>query len=134
MRLAARSQWQLNDKLTPTGEKRPVSEKFSESEDLSLKNVMLDDVFGDLVRETGDWARFSVSGKREKLEVLYGPGFDTAVVYAPGGEGRDFICFEPMAGITNAFNLAHEGKFPALQTIAPGGAWAATYRIRVSGL
>jgi hypothetical protein len=38
-----------------------------------------------------------------------------------------------MAGITNAFNLAHEGKFPALQTIAPGAEWKAEYRIRVSG-
>lgn len=132
VRLAARSQWQLNDKLTPTGEKTPVSARFPESENLALQGVMLDDVFGDLIREAGGWARFSVTGKKEKIEVLYGPGFDTAVVYAPGGEGRSFICFEPMAGITNAFNLAHAGKFAALQTIAPGGVWAATFAIRVS--
>ena len=133
VRLAAGSQWMLTDKLTPTGEKRPVAERFPQADDLSLANVKLDDVFGDLVRESGDWARFAVSGKREKIEVLYGRGFDTAVVYAPGGEGRSFICFEPMAGITNAFNLAHEGKFDALQTIGPGGEWEAKYVMRVSG-
>ena len=133
VRLAARSQWTLNDKLTPTGEKQSVSARFPQTDDLLLGSVKLDDVFGDLIREAGDWARFAVTGKAEKIEVLYGPGFDTAVVYAPGGEGRSFICFEPMAGITNAFNLAHEGKFPALQTIAPGGQWAARYLIRVSG-
>jgi len=131
--LAARSRWELGEKLTPTGAKTAASERFPEWEDLSLAGITLDDVFGDLIREAGDWARFAVSGKREKIEVLYGPGFDTAVVYAPGGEGRSFICFEPMAGITNAFNLAHEGKFPALQTVPPGREWNATYRIRISG-
>lgn len=133
VRLAARSRWKLNDKLTPTGEKAPVAERFPQAEDFPLAGVTLDDVFGDLVRESGDWARFAVSGKREKIEVLYGPGFDTAVVYAPGGEGRSFICFEPMAGITNAFNLAHEGKFSALQSIPAGGEWSARYVVRVSG-
>jgi aldose 1-epimerase len=133
VRLAARSLWMLNDKLTPTGEKQPVTARFPEAENLALGGVKLDDVFGDLIREAGDWARFAVSGKAERLEVLYGPGFDTAVVYAPGGQGRPFICFEPMAGITNAFNLAHEGKFPALQTIAPGAVWTGRYLVRVSG-
>jgi aldose 1-epimerase len=133
VRLAAGSLWKLNDKLTPTGEKIPVAERFPQAEDFSLAGVKLDDVFGDLKREAGDWARFAVAGKNEKIEVLYGRGFDTAVVYAPGGEGRSFICFEPMAGITNAFNLAHDGKFPALQTIAPGSAWTGLFVIRVSG-
>ena len=133
VRLAARSQWKLNDKLTPTGETQAVAVRFPQADDLSLAGTKLDDVFGDLIREAGDWARFAVTGKREKIEVLYGPGFDTAVVYAPGGEGRPFICFEPMAGITNAFNLAHEGKFPAMQTIAPRAEWEARYAVRVSG-
>ena len=130
VRLAARSQWKLNDKLTPTGEKAAVSDRFPQPEDVSLSGTTLDDVFGDLVR---DWARFAVTGGGETIEVLYGPGFDTAVVYAPGGEGRSFICFEPMAGITNAFNLAHEGKFPALQQIPAGGEWSARYAVRVKG-
>ncbi|MCB1019505.1 MAG: aldose 1-epimerase [Acidobacteria bacterium] len=131
--LAARSRWELNDKLTPTGEKSPVSERFANADDLSLAGVTLDDVFGDLIREAGDWARFSVMGKREKLEVLYGPGFETAVVYAPGGQGRSFICFEPMTGVTNAFNLAHEGKYGELQSIPAGASWSGRYIVRLTG-
>jgi hypothetical protein len=53
------------------------------------------------------------------------------VVYAPAG--RDFICFEPMAGITNALNLAHRGVYKELQTIAPGGVWQESFWIKPSG-
>ena len=56
-----------------------------------------------------------------------------AVVYAPTGDGQEFLCFEPMSGITNAFNLAHRGMYDALPQIAPGGAWEAIYRISVEG-
>jgi aldose 1-epimerase len=59
--------------------------------------------------------------------------YHTAVVYAPGGEGRDFICFEPMSGITNAFNLAHRGRYDDLQSIAPGAEWVESYSIHPSG-
>ena len=36
--------------------------------------------------------------------------------------GRDFICFEPMSGPTNAFNLNHAGKYPTsiFCWVAPG--------------
>jgi len=38
-----------------------------------------------------------------------------------------------MAGITNAVNLAHEGKYPELQTVAPNGTWHETFTIRFAG-
>ena len=38
-----------------------------------------------------------------------------------------------MAAVTNAFNLAHEGKYAELQSIAPGGRWSETFRIVPSG-
>jgi aldose 1-epimerase len=53
------------------------------------------------------------------------------VVYAP--DGRDFICFEPMAALTNAFNLAHAGLYRELQSIPPGERWQESFRISVSG-
>ena len=31
------------------------------------------------------------------------------------GQSPNFICFEPMAGITNALNLAHKGVYKELQ-------------------
>ncbi len=45
----------------------------------------------------------------------------------------NFICFEPMAGITNALNLAHRGVYKELQSIPPGGTWQESFWIRPSG-
>ena len=46
---------------------------------------------------------------------------------------QNFICIEPMAGITNALNLAHRGVYRELQYIQPGGAWLESFRITPSG-
>jgi aldose 1-epimerase len=45
----------------------------------------------------------------------------------------NFICFEPMAGITNALNLAHKGGYKELQYIAPGATWQESFWIKASG-
>ena len=62
---------------------------------------------------------------------------------AQGGRGNappanplntsNFICFEPMAGITNALNLGHKGVYKELQSIAPGGTWQESFWITPSG-
>ena len=39
-------------------------------------------------------------------------------------ESRNFICFEPMVGITDAMNLAQKGLYKELQSIPPGGTLA----------
>jgi len=82
------------------------------------------------VRGSGGRAVWSVSGKNQKIAVEYGPNYPVGVVYAP--QGREFICFEPMAGVTNVFNLAHEGKFP-LQSVPESGRWKESFWIRPSG-
>jgi aldose 1-epimerase len=63
--------------------------------------------------------------------VTYGPKYTVAVVYAP--PGKSFICFEPMSGITDAFNLAHAGVYKELQSIPPGGHWRESFWISPSG-
>ena len=73
----------------------------------------------------------TVVGKRQKLEIVYGPNYRASVVYAP--KGREFICFEPMAGITNALNLAQRGVYKELQYIQPGQTWRESFWIRPSG-
>ena len=96
---------------------------------ISLRGRALDHVFGELPAN----ATFSVAGKSQKIEVVYGPKYRVAVVYAPQGPNRDFICFEPMTGPTNAFNLAHRGIYREMQTIPAGQSWQESFWVRTSG-
>ncbi len=125
--LAARDHLTLSPVLIPTGEHTPVTYP----DPVSLKGAQLDDVFGNLIRGADGKAEFSVQGKREKVTVSYGPKYTVAVVYAP--PGKNFICFEPMSGVTNAFNLAHAGVYKELQSIPPGGQWRESFWISPSG-
>jgi aldose 1-epimerase len=121
--LAAREHVTLSKLLVPTGEKKPM--EFSDP--VSLAGKQLDDVFTGLPEN----AEFWVNGKNEKIAVHYGPHYPVAVVYAPAG--KNYICFEPMAALTNGINLAHEGKYPELQSVAAGGEWRESFRIAATG-
>ena len=119
--LAARDHLVLNDLVIPTGERRPVA--FADPYPLS--GNVLDDVFGNLIRDPDGKARFHVEGGGRSLTVTYGPKYTVAVVYAPAG--HDYICFEPMATVTNAFNLAHAGLYSELQSVPPGETWRESF-------
>ena len=125
--LAAREHVVLSKPLIPTGEVKPV--EFPDP--VHLAGTQLDDVFTGLKRGADGRAEFWAQGKQEKIAVLYGPKYPVAVAYAP--PGKDFICFEPMAGLTNAMNLAHAGRYKELQSVAPGGEWRESFWIRPSG-
>ena len=97
----------------------------------------------------------TLRGKAQKLDVLLGPNYRSVVIYAPkpsqsqppgaaapgasgrgqnaAAEDRNYICFEPMAGITDAMNLAHKGLYKELQSIAPGGTWQESFWVRPAG-
>jgi aldose 1-epimerase len=51
----------------------------------------------------------------------------------PAPPMRGFVAFEPMAGITNAMNMAHKGTYRELQSIAPGGFWQESFWIKPGG-
>jgi aldose 1-epimerase len=123
--LAARDHLVLNQQLIPTGERKPV--EFADPH--SLSTGQLDDVFANLIRDPDGRARFHVEAGRERITVAYGPKYTVAVVYAP--KGQDFICFEPMSAITNAFNLAHDGKYGELQSVPAGGTWRESFWMSV---
>jgi aldose 1-epimerase len=125
--IPARDQVVLDDLLVPTGERRPVS--FPSP--LALRAAKLDDVFTGLIREADGRAEFRVEGRRQKISVRFGPKYPVAVVYAP--PGREFICFEPMTGVTNAFNLAQAGRYGELQSVGPGRTWRESFWIRPDG-
>ena len=61
-----------------------------------------------------------------------------------GGSGRgrgtpnplatpNYICVEPMPGITNAINLAQKGIVKNLQSVAPNQTWEASFWVKPSG-
>jgi len=126
--LAAHDHMALSNLLIPTGESKPV--EFADPQ--PLKGMQFDDVFGNLVRNPAGLARFWVEGAKERLTVTYGPKYTVAVVYSPASSS--FICFEPMAAITDAFNLAHDGIYKELQSVPAGGGWREVFSIAVTGI
>lgn len=125
--VAAREHLELSELLIPTGERTPVTYP----DPVSLATTQLDDVFSHLVRGKDERAEFWVEGGGKRISVVYGPKYTVAVIYAP--PGKDFICFEPMSAITDAFNLAHSGVYKELQSIPPGGTWHESFWVVPSG-
>jgi aldose 1-epimerase len=136
--IGARTEWLLSPDKIPTGETRPITQFLPNPEAASLRDLDLDHVFSDLVRDPEGRATMSVRGKSQRIDVLFGPNYRAAVIYAPlpaaaPAQNRQFICFEPMAGITNAMNLAHRGVYKELQSIPPGQSWLERFWVRPSG-
>lgn len=131
--LAARKMIVADDRLLATGEYKPLDLPNP----LPLKTHNLDTGFTDLERDADGRAHFWIESGRKKIEVMLGPKFPVALIWdplAPPGQTRDFVCIEPMAGITNAVNLNHEGKYPDLQSIPAGGKWSESFWVRASGI
>jgi aldose 1-epimerase len=146
--VGARSHYLLAPNKIPTGEIEPSTRRFRDPNSVALRDENLDDVFGDLPRDGRGRATFSVIGKHQRLDVQFGPRFEAAVVFSPDPammpprpadsgprppQDPDFICFEPMASITDAMNLEHAGKFSGLQSIAPGSVWEESFWVKPSG-
>jgi len=134
--VAARTEWLLAPDKIPTGETRPIERLFPDPAAAALKDYDLDHVFGDLVRDGSGRATMTVTGKRQKLDVLLGPKYRAVVIWAPQPSAsaptvvRNFICFEPMAAITDAMNLAQRGLYRELQSIPPGESWQESFWVR----
>ena len=138
--VGARSEWLLAPDKIPTGETRPIERFFPAPAAAALKDYDLDHVFGDLIRDASGRAVMSVKGKSQQIDVAVGPNYRAIVVYAPSpnapnpnGQNRNFICFEPMASITDALNLAQRGLYKELQSIPPGQTWQERFWVRPSG-
>jgi aldose 1-epimerase len=153
--VGAKAQWLLAANKVPTGQTEPIEKLFPNPRAVPLKDFDLDHVFGDLVRESDGRAVMSLKGKAQRVDVLLGPNYRSVVIYAPkpapprtadapaapaggrgqnaGAEDRNYICFEPMAGITDAMNLAQKGLYKELQSIPPGGTWQESFWVRPSG-
>ena len=131
--IPARQRVVADTRLIPTGEYKPMDLP----DPFPLKGRTLDDGFTVLDRDAQQRAHFYIQSGDKKVEAMFGPKYQAAVVWEPNnadGSPREFICFEPMAGVTNAINLNHAGKYPELQTVAPGQKWSESFWIRASGI
>ena len=139
--VGAQKHWLLSSTKIPTGETEPIENFFPNPQAANLKDYSLDDVFSDLTRDPQGRAHMTVKGKRQQLDIMLDPNWRAIVIWspqpAPAGRGGqndpNFVAFEPMAGITDAMNLAHKGLYKELQSIPPGGSWEASFWVRPSG-
>ena len=129
--LDARAHWRLASNLIPTGETEAIEQLFPDPHAIALKDLSLDDVFGDLKRDNEGRAMMGIRGKGQQLDVVLGPNYRAMVVYSPKASG--FVALEPMAGITDSMNLAQKGLYKELQSIPPGGHWQESFWIRPRG-
>jgi aldose 1-epimerase len=133
LHIAARSRVAATPQLIPTGEYRPMDLPA----EIPLRGRTFDDGFIDLIREPDNRARFTVKAGKKTIEITFGPQYPVAVVWVPngpGGQPQPFLCIEPMSGVTSATNLANDGKYPALQSVAPGARWTESFWIKASGI
>ena len=83
--IPAATHWKLAQNKTPTGETEPAADFFgSDPHSVPLKRFSgrdIDDIFTDLERDTRGRATVSVAGARQKVSVVLGPKFRTALVY-----------------------------------------------------
>ena len=129
--VGARTHWLLASNKVPTGETEPIERLFKTPAAVALRDYTLDDVFGDLVRDAQGRSTMTVAGKSQRLDIVLGPNYRAAVLWAP--TPGTFICVEPMAGITDATNLAQKGLYKELQSIPAGGTWQESFWVRTRG-
>ena len=130
--IGAEKHWIADSALLPSGETEPTDSYLpGATKTLTLGRTFIDGAFSGLRRDAKGLGHIWVKGKTQKIEVLYGEGFEHAVVYAP--LDNVLVCIEPQTGPTNAFNLEHEGKFKGLIVLEPGKSYTATYWIVPTG-
>jgi aldose 1-epimerase len=122
-----RTHWVVDANKVPTGQTEPANLP----DPLALEGRTFDDDYSDIVRGADGRAEFWVQGEKEKLSVLFGPQYTVCVLWVPARS--NFLCFEPMAAMTNAMNMAQAGTYKELQSIPPGGEWRESFWVRPSG-
>src|SRR5256714_53035 len=86
--VGAKTHWRLAANKVPTGETERIEALFPDPHAAALRDYDLDDVFSDLERDAKGRAPLSVHGRTQRLDVTVGPGYRSAVVWAP--QGRPF--------------------------------------------
>jgi aldose 1-epimerase len=88
MSVGAQSHFLLSPVKVPTGEKEPIEKIFPTPKSVALKDFNLDDVFGDLIRDSSGRATMTLQGsKSQKVEIMLGPKYHSVVLFG-SGRGR----------------------------------------------
>lgn len=127
LHIPARKHVETDAQLVATG--KLVDAMFPQQ--VSLRDHIFDDGFTDLMPERSGRTSLTISARGQTLAVEFGRRFQIAVIFAP--PKQKFVCIEPMTAITNGLNLAHEGKYPDLQSIPAGGVWQESFFVRPIG-
>jgi aldose 1-epimerase len=114
--LGAAQRLELDDRMIPTGARRPLSPRSFELADSS---------WDDGLAGLDDPPVFAAVADGRRLSVTFHEGFGWGQVYAP--PGHDFICFEPMTAPTDALNSG-EG----LRVLEPGQEHRARFTVMLS--
>jgi aldose 1-epimerase len=112
LKIPARQQMVLSEKTIPTGERKTIEPGWR-----NLAGESFDTVFTGLTGED-----FAVEDGARQLAVRFGAKYPVGVVYAP--PEHDFVCFEPMTAVTNAFNSQD-----LLQHVPSGETWSESFWI-----
>lgn len=147
--VGARRQWLLDANKMTSGETSSIEKFLPNPQAVPLKDYDLDNIFDNLVRGSDGRAHFTVAGKKQKLEIEFGPKYLSAVLFSPKPntpqtpppavatarppQNPNFIAIEPLAAIPDALNLAQKGLYKELQSIPPGGVWKESFWVRPSG-
>lgn len=114
--LGAAERLVTDDRMIPTGERRPLDRRRFRLEDESWDEGLAG---------LDPSPVFRVSGGPIALTMRFEQGYRFAQVYAP--DGRDFVCFEPMTAPTNALVDGRD-----LVLVAPGEEHRAAFSIAVA--
>jgi aldose 1-epimerase len=131
-RLPVRKSVLTDQRLIPTGELEPLDLPNP----LPLNGHLLDNGYTDMQRDADGRAHFFLESGEESIELMFGPKYPVSIIWEPrplGGRPGEFICFEPMTGVTNAVNLHHAGKYPDLQVLPAAAKWTESFWIKPSG-
>ncbi len=134
VQLDADARWQLDSHLLPTGATEPLAGSYDLRAPRQLEALTYDDAFRMAPSSDAQKPRARLidpSGKIA-LELLADPAFRDFVVFAP--DDNPVVALEPYTCAPDAFNLAARGVDSGLRELAPGAAFEAGFKIRLSAL
>ncbi|MGF7533035.1 aldose 1-epimerase [Bacillus mexicanus] len=119
--LTADQQWELDERMLPTGKLIDVPYKEALHEGTDLRHKQLDDVFLSSYQKRGGENQAVIYHQQTHISMIYKADdqFKHWVVYNADGK-QGYLCLEPYTWVTNAVNLNVSPSVSGLQVLEPG--------------